>query len=310
MKTFLPPLTGTLAVFVLVLAIFVWRQGRAIGDLHMALASEDATAAHQREAQQRELQQQKRALHDAKDSISQLQRELAVARAAAGLDTERDRLPADPAMAAYWQRHVRRIVQERYGELFGRLNLSPIALEELKRLLVELTTMDSSKAPAADATKDGEAAPRRTPHEIHDDIYHLLGYEGYTTFDRYGRELTSARPMVRRFANDAADAGQPLSAVQRSALARAIFEVTDPQMNSDAVKPGAKTPDPATGLTPLDQQILSRAPDVLSSAQLDILRTFLVHEREGFDAWRNSLRAQAGTSSKPGDPVSPAESVP
>ena len=83
--------------------------------------------------------------------------------------------------------------------------------------------------------------------------------------------------------------GCPLTAVQRVELSKVIFEVIDPQTNADAVAPGANTPDPATGLTPLDDRVLARATEVLSRPQLELLRTFRIQEREGLSAWRDSL---------------------
>lgn len=292
MKSLLPPVTGTLAVFVIVLAVFLWRQNRVIGGLHDGLAATRAGVERQHEEHQQEIRGHERALQDANDTIAQLRRELAVARAAAGLENERELPAADPAAAEHRHRQQRRMIQERYGDLFNRLNLSPVALEELKRLLLELESPPSTRdVGVAGATDAGESTSRRTFAETHDQIYNLLGYEGYTAFERYTRELTSSRPMVRRFAADAADAGYPLSAVQRTALSQAIFEVTDPQISVDAITAGANNPDPATGLTPLDQKILTRAADILSSPQVELLRAFRVRERAGLAAWRDSLAA-------------------
>lgn len=291
MKTLLPPVTGTLAVFVLALALFIWRQSHVIADLQEALARRQEAEVQLRREHEQALRDRERALGELRQSVAQLQRELVVVRAAAGYDSAGGELSSGAFLSEFRLRQLRRIVQERYGELFDRLGLSPATLEQLKRLLVEL---ENATIWAPDPGADGaatDAASRRTAADIHADIYDLLGYDAYMAFDRYGRELTLARPLVRRFAIDAADAGHPLSAAQQSALSRIVFEVTDSQTNADAVKPGAHVPDAATGLTPIDQQLLARAADVLSSNQLDLFRSFRIRERENLAAWRRAVSA-------------------
>lgn len=303
MRTLLPPIAGTMVVFLIALIAFVWRQNHAIEGLHAQIRSEQAAAQLQHEELQRLRQEHARVREDDAQAMAQLQRELAVARAAAGLELERNGSGNDPEMAEFRQREQRRIVQERYGDLFQRLNLPQATLEEFKRLLVELessgrktpapggTTAAADGPETSGADAAGSASTPRTARAIHHEIYTLLGYDNYAAFERFGRELTAVRPLVRRFASDAADQGFPLSAVQRSALSRVIFEATDPQVNPDVVQPGANQPDAATGLSAIDQLVLARATDVLSAAQLELLRAFRIGEREGLAVWRRSINA-------------------
>jgi hypothetical protein len=293
MKTQAFPLVGTGIVFLLALIVFAWRQQSAIERLKGDYATAMATANREREAHVRVIEQHEKRHRDAQSTIAQLQRELTVARAAAGLDSGPTAADIDPAYAELRRRNQRRIIQERYGDLFVRLNLPGEQLEQLKRLLLELDRPTRPDSGGASGSASHAGLQPRTQAEVHHDIYTLLGYDGYQAFDRYTRELLSVRPLVRQFAHDAADSGHPLSAEQREELARTMFDVLDTQTNPLAVQPGADVPNPSTGLSPLDDLILSRAGEVLSGEQLVLLRQFRIDERQALAIWRKSLAPAA-----------------
>lgn len=301
-----------MAIFLLGLGLVVRRQNQVIDDLRMHIVEVQAAAGKQMEEQLELARAHERTLRVAHEKVAQLNRELEVARAAAGLESARDRASENPDLVAFQQRQLRRVMQERYGDLFERLNLPPEKLERFKQLLVEQASTRSSLRPAASEAAnadspppDGASAPApRTPADIETEMRALLGDAEFEIYQDFGRELTRVRPEVSRFASDAADAGHPLTTVQRTAISRLIFEATDPRLNPEAEAAGAGDPDPSTGLAPVDELILTRATEVLSPAQLEVLRNFRIHEREGLAAWRRAIEAapEAGppeTSTKP-----------
>ena len=165
MKNLLPPLVGAMAVLLLALAAFLIRQNGAIDEFQRQVSAERA-AFDQRAAELKlVIQERERELRDTRDKVAQLQRELSVARAAAGLETDRERSLTDPAALEFRRRQQRRMVQERYGDLFDRLALAPEALEEFKRLLIELEDPPLPAVSAAENKAAGNAAagePSRT----------------------------------------------------------------------------------------------------------------------------------------------------
>jgi hypothetical protein len=301
MRSYLPPVAATLAALVLVLAAFLWRQEKRIQEMRERVADAQAAIEAERETATQTARRHAEELRESAEKLAQLKRELEVARAGAGTFHEDDHASDDPEFTAFRLRQQRRLVQERYGDLFIRLKLSDEGLNQLKRLLIELLAQRSSDWSAANRTAD--ASPRegaaagatevRSAAAVEKSIAELLGPANYAEYQDFGLELTWVRPGVNRFANDAADAGQPLSAVQRTALSRMIFEATDPRYNPAMAGAAARTPDPVTNLSQLDQDVLSRASDILSPAQMELFKRFRIQEREGLTVWRKSLSAQA-----------------
>lgn len=82
------------------------------------------------------------------------------------------------------------------------------------------------------------------------------------------------------YAPDFADAGVPLTPAQASGLVQAMADANYAGKDSSTRLPGYNTPDPTTGLTPHDNRIINAAALVLNPAQVQILKTDQIQNRQ------------------------------
>jgi hypothetical protein len=110
-----------------------------------------------------------------------------------------------------------------------------------------------------------------------DEIIAMVGREGFARLEKSAADMAkrmeeiSLENMIQNEVGiDLEVAGMPLSAEQRSALARAYIDAhSTPNLSLSGTPPRL---DPTTGLTPFFEFLLNRATAVLSAGQLTILK--------------------------------------
>jgi hypothetical protein len=181
---------------------------------------------------------------------------------------------ADPLYAPYWHKQQRRIIERDYGDALAALDLSAATVDRLVDLL---TARREAAADAGDVAPayglegpDAKLAIKQAVDSLTAQIRQLAGSEA-----AYGQLETA--PAASQFksvladtvAVDLAQAGNPLTSDQLSALAR------------DYVA-SAYDPAGAPVVAPLqqDQAFLTRAGAYLRPTQVEALKDFLDEERQ------------------------------
>jgi hypothetical protein len=189
----------------------------------------------------------------------------------------------DPAYSALWRRMQLRRINRQYGDVLATLNLSADQLANLKNLMIDreealLDARDASKnLPAAES----RAAIFQAEDEVNKEIDALVGPGVMSQFASTAEVYAIGRTIQSQEGMDFTAAGLPLSAEQVSALADiyANFQIPERLKGTpDFDKLVGAPADPVTGLTPLNQALLAQAAQVLSPAQLPILRQSLIDE--------------------------------
>ncbi len=248
----------------------------------MALVRAEASEATAREQQSRrqvtEFQQKLAAANDAakkaEEELSAQDRAATtrtaapatanVARAARMLDLQRD-----PAYQALEKKQLRRFMLRQYGDALASLNLPPDQLAQLKDLMA--SRVFSGGDPRLAGLEQGSPAymqaMRAASQAVNQQIDALIGPEGQRKLQD-AQMLTTAQNQVNtNYAPDFAEGGVPLTPEQTTGLAQLL----NPR-NLVGRGPAANQPDPETWLTPRDQKLLEQAAQVLSPAQLEILK--------------------------------------
>lgn len=113
---------------------------------------------------------------------------------------------------------------------------------------------------------------------IREKINEFLGAEEAEQMRRYLLGRRKMRP-VRDFNLDLSEVGCPLTPAQETALATAMAESTDAASNPN-LSQLSKQPDPATGLSGVDQWQIDRARGFLAAEQLRRFEAYLREERQ------------------------------
>jgi hypothetical protein len=160
------------------------------------------------------------------------------------------------------------------------LNLPPEQLAKLKDLLVErqLSATDAMEAAQANGLEEGSpewrAAMQQATGGIAQDLNSILQSYANTSLSEF-ELLTSTRVSSgMSLAEPINDAGLPLTDAQAQAIAQASADASDRSQNAPH-PPGYNTPDPTTGLTPKQIQMINQVTPALSPAQLEVYKTAL-----------------------------------
>jgi hypothetical protein len=188
------------------------------------------------------------------------------------------RSPDAEARAA---RDARRQMMQMYGQGLAALHLPLEKLTALKRLLTEMNLNGSDLYDAAQAAGIGFDSPDfrdfadKSRHNIENEISTLIGNEDWSKLQESAGLSLFQQGVHNSLAYDFADAGLPLSAGQEEAVARAMAESEKLPSGGSSHPPGYFLPDPATGLKPADQAILTQVAEILSPAQMQVLASDL-----------------------------------
>jgi hypothetical protein len=211
-----------------------------------------------------------------------------------------DVLRDHPEYAALQAKGIRRMTLRCYARGVAALNLPAAQAARLKALLVEREESSEDAAVAAvqagiDSNSAAMAAAQADAEmEANQEISELIGPAAAAKVDSL-RESRGSSGSTEDAETDMTEAGIAPSVDQQAALAQLIKDLGDSAKNPLASMAGFRTPDPGTWLSPYDQQVLTQAATVLSSAQLAILASA---RRED-----NQNEAIMSNYRKPGQPM-------
>ncbi len=174
---------------------------------------------------------------------------------------------------------MRRNVDRIYGSTLATLNLPPDQLSQLKNALAErqMSNVDAEAAAEAAGVERGspewQAAMKQASQEVEQQITAVLGANADNTLLQLQTRNAIQNSIDTNYGPDFADAGAALSPDQSHGLLQAMADAnysgkdmsTRPQKYNDV--------DPATGLSLHDNRIIDAAAQVLSPAQVQVLKT-------------------------------------
>ncbi len=272
---------------------FVWWQYNKLISLRAAMLFQQRTVnlqhallsgEHFREDAQRkldEIQAKRTETSDATPSMSM----------AAYIANDSARLAHDPDYAQYNKTRQNLFIQRKYAKLFDELNLPPDKLEKFKELLADLLDVKEQAVtdPSNSSLHAVKQAIRSQSAQINQEISNLLGPAGYQEYNDYNGML-SAQNEVNEITTEMAFEGiSPLNADQQDALAHLLHEVDNPRKNPQAKAP----PDPQSGLTPADQELLASAAANLQPEQVRAIGSYLADNHEKQAISKQLLRNKA-----------------
>ena len=167
-----------------------------------------------------------------------------------------------------------------YGSAFASLNLSPEKLAKLKTLLGEmaLSGMDAFETARAAGVEPGTPAfqhvMEQTANGVQKEIEALIGPEGWATLQHAASLSLYQSEVQNTYSPDFEDASAPLTDDQKKNLAQLLSAAASPATRV----PGYHKPDPQTWLSPADQDLLTQAVQILSPAQVSVLRDDLANQ--------------------------------
>lgn len=197
---------------------------------------------------------------------------------AAQLLRQRELLTTSTEYRPIRQQELRLRVQREYGAFFAARGYSPEKIESLTQALALIYDAEERERLVRDkANPTVRVSPDRDLAEenrlIQQKVNEFLGAEEAERMRRYllGRRSLKS---VRDFNLDLSEVGCPLTPAQETALATAMGESRDPAANPHLAQL-TKQPDPASGLSGVDQWQLDRARAFLTPEQLRRLEEHL-----------------------------------
>ncbi|HTB80279.1 MAG TPA: hypothetical protein VK717_05275 [Opitutaceae bacterium] len=197
-----------------------------------------------------------------------------------------DILKDHPEYAALYAKQMRRNVDRMYGTGLDTLNLAPDQLSKLKDLLTErqMSNIDAQQLATAAGLERGspawQDAMKQAAQDTEQQITTILGSNADATLTQLQARTGMQNQVNGSYASDFADAGVPLTPAQASGLVQAMADANYAGKDTSTRPAGYNTPDPTTGLTPHDNRIINSAALVLSPAQVQILKTDQIENRQ------------------------------
>jgi RNA polymerase sigma factor (sigma-70 family) len=202
---------------------------------------------------------------------------------AAQMLRQRDLLATNPEYRPIRQQELRLRVQREYGAFFAARDYSADKVETLTKALAliydaeeqeQLAVLKANPSTKVSSDKDLAEENRLIQEKVND----FLGAEEAEKMRRYhlGRRSLMA---VRDLSLDLSEVGCPLTPVQEINLATAMGESRDKVCNPN-LSQLSKQPDPATGLSGVDQWQIDRARAFLTPEQLRRFENYLRAEQQ------------------------------
>jgi len=185
-----------------------------------------------------------------------------------------------PEYAGLHAKQVRHQVLYQYAASLRALNLPPDQLAKVKDLLVErqLSATDAMEAAQANGLVEGSpewrAAMQQAMAGVMQDLNSALQSYANTSLSEFELVTSTRVSSGMSLAEPINDAGLPLTDAQAQAIAQASADASDRSHNAPH-PPGYNTPDPTTGLTPKQTQMINQVTPALSPAQLEVYKTAL-----------------------------------
>jgi hypothetical protein len=190
-----------------------------------------------------------------------------------------------PEFGAIDAKETRRKIIQQYLPLLARLNLSPAQLQRAKDLLAErsLSVSDAQQAAAESGVPSESAewnvAVNQSIQGIVQELNTILATSS-TSLSKLDALSSSLASVNNHYVPDFVDAGISLNDDQVQVIAQAMTSASPRAGATGQVNPNYNTPDPTTGLTPKESQILSQVSSNLSPAQLQLFQADLVQNTQ------------------------------
>ncbi|HEY0944198.1 MAG TPA: hypothetical protein VGD81_02995 [Opitutaceae bacterium] len=215
----------------------------------------------------------------------------------------------DPEFAKAWSTQQKAQLDNRYADLFRKLNLSPEQLEKFKSLLVEKQTamMDVMAAARAEGINGREGRDQlrqlvqQTQAELDESIQAMLGDAGYAQYKGYEQTMPQ-RNTVNQLEQRLSYGGTPLSDAQADQLVQILAETSPRRSSGTTSVVSAMGPQAAMffgGSNSITDAAITRAQGVLSTDQVAALQQLQAEQqaqRQISDAFRNAGRTSQSTS--------------
>jgi len=204
-----------------------------------------------------------------------------------------------PEYAELHTKDIRHRIIYQYGASLLALNLQADQLAKVKDLLVERqqSATDAMEAAQANGIAQGSREWRAAVNEATADttqaLDSLLQTSANTSLAEFELVNNTRTSSGINIGAEITDAGLPLTDAQTLAIAKASADASFRSPNAQH-PPNYNTPDPTTGLTPKQTQMINQVAPALSPAQLEVYKTALLQMMQ-----RQAIEDQYGR-----DPVS------
>lgn len=221
----------------------------------------------------------------------------------------------DPEFAKAWSTQQKAQLDNRYADLFRKLNLSPAELEKFKSLLVEKQTamMDVMAAARAEGINGREGRDQlrqlvqETQSELDASIKAMLGDSGYAQYKSYEQTMPQ-RNTVNQLEQRLSYGGTPLQDAQADQLVQILAETSPRRSSPMTAAVGALGPQANMffgGGNTITNDAINRAQGVLTTDQVAALQQLQSEQqaqRQISEAFRNSSRNNQNATNAPTPP--------
>lgn len=218
-------------------------------------------------------------------------------------------LMQDPEFARAMLTQQKGALDQRYADLFRRLNLSPAQVDQLKNLLLERQSaaadvMAAAREQGLDGRESREELRKmvqETQAAADEKIRAMLGENAYAEYKTYEQTQTQ-RNLVNQLENKLSYTGSPLQSSQMDQLVRILAESSQNARNAAGnqgfairgMDGGGPVVMGGGGSTQITDDVIARAQSVLTQAQLQGLKQMQAEQeaqRTMSEAMRNASRA-------------------
>ena len=189
-----------------------------------------------------------------------------------------DILKEHPEYTSFYEKQMRRNVERMYGDGLSTLNLPVDKLAQLKDLLTErqMSSLDAMQAAEAAGLQQGspewQAAMKQAADEAQQQIAAILGPNADNTLAQLAMRARIQTAVQNNYAPDFSYAGLGLNPAQSNGLVQAMADANYAGKDTSTRPADYNVVNSDTGLSPHDQRIINSAAQVLTPAQVQLLK--------------------------------------
>ncbi len=206
-----------------------------------------------------------------------------------------------PEYIALYAKQTRQNINRMYGNGLSTLNLPPDQMSRLKDLLAERQMNNIDAIAAANAAGLEPSSPawqeamKQAAQDTQQQMNAIFGSDAEATLARLQARANFQTQVDTNYVHEFADAGAPMSPQQSNALVQALADANYAGKDLSTRPAGYNDVDPNTGLTPHNIRVLDTAAQMLTPAQIEVLKSDLA------DA--NKMSSIMNQYYKPGTPA-------
>ena len=284
MHRLFPWLTLFLFLGCAALGYVVLHQTGEITQLNLSWKTKKSAADSQVQKLQKEAAAEKTALAAAQTQLAKNSAAAAAGPGASAAGGRRvihisDILKEHPEYTGFYEKQMRRNVERMYGDGLNTLNLPADKLVQLKDLLAErqISSLDAMQAAEAAGLQRGspewQAAMKQAADDAQQQIAAILGPNADNTLAQLAMRARIQTAVQNTYAPDFSYAGLGLSPAQSNGLVQAMADANYAGKDTSTRPANYNDVNPDSGLSPHDQRILNNAAQVLTPAQVQLLKT-------------------------------------